>query len=333
MEIKSFGEIKGKKIKEFTLSFGDVSVSIINFGGIVTKFYKKNIDVVLGYDTLDEYISTTDYYGATVGRVCNRIAYGKFNLNGKEYRLAINNGNNSLHGGNLGFNKRVFEYEVQGEKLILTYLSPDGEEGYPANLLVKVIYYLDGDGLHIDFSGTADGDTICNLTNHSFFNLNGHGNGDVLSHKLYVDGDYILPVNDNLVPTGGKMSVVDTPFDFLTEEVVGKRVGFDNEQLKIASGYDHAYVLNGKGMRKVATLVGDKTGLKLDVVTDQPSIQVYGGNFLNNDKGKGGKIYTYRSAICLETQGYPNAINCPKYPSIVIKKGQIYSSKTIYKLY
>lgn len=333
MEIKDFGVIEGREIKEFVLSFGDVSASIINYGAIVTKFSIKGTDVVLGYDTLDEYIKTTDYYGATVGRVCNRIAYGKFNLNGKEYSLAINNGNNSLHGGKLGFNKRIFDYEVQGEKLILTYLSPDGEEGYPANLLVKVIYYLDGDGLHIDFSGTSDGDTLCNMTNHSFFNLNGHGNGDVLGHKLYIDGDYILPINDNFVPTGSKMAVLDTPFDFLGEEVVGKRVDANDEQLKIAGGYDHAYVLNGSGMRKVARLVGDKTGIKLDVYTDQPSMQFYGGNFLDNDKGKGGKIYIYRSAICLETQGYPNAVNCPEYPSVVLKKGQTYSAKTIYKLY
>lgn len=333
MQVKSFGVVSGKEIKEFVLEKDKISATIINYGGIITKFSYDGVDVVLGYDTLEEYINTTDYYGATVGRVCNRIAYGKFELNGKKYQLKINNGNNSLHGGEIGFNKRVFDFEIQDEKLILSYLSKDGEEGYPANLYVKVIFYLDQDGLHIDFEAQADGDTICNLTNHSFFNLNGHGEGDVLNHELYIDADYILPINDNFVPTGDKMSVNGTPFDFLEPTVVGKRVNEDNAQLKIGGGYDHAYVLNKEGFRKIATLKGDKTKICLDVITDQPSVQLYGGNFLNNDKGKGGKIYKYRSAICLETQGYPNAINCENYPSVVLKKGQTYSSKTIYKLY
>jgi aldose 1-epimerase len=333
MKIQSFGKASGKEIKEFILEYDGVSVSIINYGAIVTKFIYNGIDVVLGYDTLGEYIATTDYYGATVGRVCNRIANGEFELNGKKYFLAKNNGENFLHGGIQGFNKKVFDYEQDGEKLILTYLSKDGEENFPANLLVKITYYLDGEGLHIEFSAQADGDTLCNLTNHSFFNLNGQGNGDILGHKLTIDGDYILPINENYVPTGDKMSVKDTPFDFSTQTEVGKRVNEDNRQLKIAGGYDHAYVLNGNGMRKVAALVGDKTGIKLEVVTDALSLQFYGGNFLDNDKGKGGKVYGYRSAICLESQGYPNAINCPEYPSVVIKKGESYSSKTIYKLY
>lgn len=333
MKIQNFGVVNGKNIKEFTITKDNVSVSIINYGGIVTKYIYNDIDVVLGYDTLEEYVKTTDYYGATVGRVCNRIAYGRFNLNGKDYQVSVNNGNNSLHGGCEGFNKKVFDYEIQDEKLILSYLSKDGEEGYPANILTKVVFYLDEEGLHIEFEAKADNDTICNLTNHSFFNLNGHGQGDILSHELYIDADYILPINDNYVPTGDKISVKNTPFDFLHLTEVGKRLNKDNEQLNIAGGYDHAYALNGNGLRKVATLIGDKTGIALDVITDQLSMQFYGGNFLNDDIGKNGKIYRYRSAICLETQGYPNAINCPKYPSIVLKKGETYSSKTIYKLY
>lgn len=328
-----YGKLNNAEINEFVLAYGKTKVHIINFGGIITKFIYDGVDVVLGYDTLEEYINTTDYYGATVGRVCNRIAYGKFSLNGKNYQLSINNGNNSLHGGKVGFNKKIFDYEVKEEKLILSYLSKDGEEGYPANLFIKVIYYLDANGLHIDFEAKADNDTICNLTNHSFFNLNGHGNGDILKHELFIDADYILPINGNFVPTGSKMSVRNTPFDFTKSTKVGNRVNEDNEQLKIAGGYDHAYVLNGQGFRKVATLVGDKTNIKLDVITDQKSLQFYGGNFLNNDIGKDKKTYGFRSAICLETQGYPNAINCPQYPSVVLKKGETYSSKTVYRLY
>lgn len=317
----------------FVLENESLKVEILNYGAIIKSIICKDVDVVLGYDTIDEYINTTDYYGATVGRVCNRIAYGKFSLNGKEYQIPINNGKNSLHGGIEGYNKKIFDYEIQGDKLILSYLSKDGEEGYPANLLVKVIYYLDKEGLHIEFEAQADNDTICNLTNHSFFNLNGNGEGDILNHKLQIDADYILPINNNFVPTGNKMAVKDSPFDFKTFHNVNERVNEENEQLKIAGGYDHAFVLNGEGFRKVATLVGDKTNIKLDVLTDQKSIQFYGGNFLNNDIGKNGNTYKYRSAICLETQGYPNAINCPQYPSIVLKKGDIYISKTIYKLY
>jgi aldose 1-epimerase len=288
---------------------------------------------VLGYDTLEEYVNTKEYYGATIGRVCNRIANGRFTLNGIEYQLSINDGLNSLHGGRKGFDKKIFDYDVQGEKLILSYFSKDGEEGYPADILVKVMFYLNDDGLHIDFETKSNADTICNLTNHSYFNLNGHGQSDILSHQLFIDADYVLPINHNFVPTGDKLAVRNTPFDFSKLKKVGESIDTENEQLKLAGGYDHAYALNGDGLRKVATLIGDKTKIALDVITNQPSVQFYGGNFMNNDKGKGGKIYAYRSALCLETQGYPNAINCPSYPSVVLKKGDTYVSKTIYKLY
>ena len=333
MQIKSIGFIDGKEIKEFTLKSGNASASIINYGGIITKYIYDGVDVVLGYNTIEEYAKGSDYFGATVGRVCNRIDMGKFNLNGKSYQLSINDNTNSLHGGTNGFSKKVFDYEVKDRTLMLSYLSKDGEEGYPANLLVKVNFYLDENGLNVDFSAQADGDTICNLTNHSYFNLNGHGQGDTLLHKLYIDADYILPINQRFVPTGNKYSVDNTPFDFRNLTKIGHRIDQDNEQLKIAGGYDHAYYLNGKGVRKIATLIGDKTNIKLDVITDQVSVQFYGGNFLDNVNGKDDKIYGYRSAVCLEVQGCPNAINCPEYPSVVLRANEVYTSKLIYKLY
>ncbi len=330
---KTIEKINGKEIKEFTIIRDNTKVKIINFGGTITEFSYDGVDVVLGYDTVEEYLNSKTYFGGTIGRVANRIAYGKFSLNGIEYRLALNDGNNSLHGGNCGFNKKVFDYAIDDDRLILSYLSKDGEENYPGNLFLKVTFYLNENGLNIEYNAKSDADTVCNLTNHSYFNLNGHGNGDILNHKLLIASDYILPINDNYVPMGATMSVANTPFDFNGFRFIGERISEKNEQLKIGGGYDHAFALNGDGFRKIAKLIGDKTDIKLDVYTDQKSVQFYSGNFLDNEKGKGGKVYKYRSAVCLETQGYPNAINCRNYPSMVLKKGNSYVSKTIYKLY
>ncbi len=330
MEVKELFS-KDNEYYLFTLEKDNLKVEILNFGAIVKSIVYNGIDVTLGYDTIDEYIKTTDYYGATVGRVCNRIGNAKFSLNGKEYLLNKNNGENCLHGGIKGFNKQVWNYKTEGEKLILTYLSKDDEEGFPANMQVKVEFSIENNGLVMEYYATSDNDTVCNLTNHCFFNLNGEGNGDILSHKLQILANGMLENDNQMIPTGKILSVKNTPYDFNDLEVIGKRINEKTEQIKIANGYDNAYVLNGSGFRKVATLIGDKTNIKLEVLTDLPSIQLYSGNFLNGDIGKDGKKYDFRQAVCLETQGYPNAINRPNFPSIILKKNEKYYTKTIYK--
>ena len=332
IEEKFLCKSENEQIKEFTLKGKNLVVKILNYGAIIKNVIYNGVDVALGYDSFDEYFKSRDYYGACVGRVCNRISNGSFFLNGKEYQLSKNSGENSLHGGFKGFNKRVFDYEIKDDKLILSYLSRDGEEGYPANLNVKVIYYVLDDDLHIEYLATSDKDTVCSLTNHSYFNLNGEGSGNVLAHKLQIKADSFLPINEKYFAYGEILPVKNTPFDFNEAHNIGDNIDNDNPQQKITRGYDNAFILSGEGFRKVATVIGDKTKIKMDVLTDQKSLQLYVGYGIN-DIGKGGKKYQCRSAVCLETQSYPNAVNCPNFPSIVLKKGDTYSSKTIYRFY
>lgn len=326
-------KIDNKEIREFTIQKDNFTVKILNFGGIIKDIIYDGVDVALGYDTVDEYIKTSEYYGATIGRVCNRIEKGKFTLNGKEYKLAINNGKNSLHGGIKGFNKQIFDYDIKDDKLILTYTSKDMEEGYPGLLKVIVTFFIEDNGINIEYEAKSDCDTLCNLTNHTFFNLNGEGSGSILDHTLQIDADYFLPTDETQIPTSKLEKVKGTPFDFLIAHKVKDRINEDDVNLKFGKGYDHAFVLNNEGFRKVSTLIGDKTNIKMDVYTDQKAIQIYSGNYLNGDKGKNQKLYNYRDAICLETSGYPNAINTPNFPSILLKKGDTYFAKTIYKFY
>ncbi len=323
--------INKKEIREFTIENGNLSATVLNYGGIVKSLVFGGVDVALGYDTIEEYFSTTDYYGATVGRVCNRIKKGKFTLNGKEYTLAINNGVNSLHGGIKGFNKQVFDYDIKGDKLVLTYISKDMEEGYPGELSFTAEFSIVDNGLNIEYYATSDSVTICNITNHTFFNLNGEGSGDILNHKLQIDADCYLPTDETQIPSGEVKSVVNTPFDFLSFHTIKERIDISDKDLTFGKGYDHAFVLNKEGFRKVATLIGDKTGIIMDVFTDQKAMQIYSGNYLDKDTGKGKKIYDFRGAVCLETSGYPNAINTPSFPQVTLNPGDKYVSKTIYK--
>jgi aldose 1-epimerase len=344
-EKTAFGKTPdGQSIDLYTLTNKNgMQVAITNFGGIVVRIKVadrngKAEDVVLGYDSLDGYVSDKAYFGAIVGRYGNRIAQGKFALDGATYTLARNNGENSLHGGTKGFNKAVWAArEVaakDGPSVELKYTSKDGEEGYPGNLAVKVVYTLtDRNELKIDYSATADKKTVLNLTNHSYFNLNPAGS-DILQHILMIDADRFTPVDSGLIPTGELKGVVGTPFDFRKPTAIGARIEQDDEQIKLGKGYDHNFVLNkrGKGVELAARVVEPTTGRVLEVLTDQPGVQFYSGNFLDGTvRGKSSKVYSRRSAFCLETQHFPDSPNHPKFPTTELKPGEKYQSTTIYK--
>ncbi len=295
-------------------------------------------DVVLGYDTLDGYLKDTAYFGGIVGRYANRIAKGKFSLNGKEYTLVVNNGENHLHGGTKNFETVVWRAKSSivkdGASLELDYLSKDGEEGYPGNLKVKVIYTLtENNELKIDYSATTDKDTVINLTNHSYFNLAGAGSGTILNHLMQINADRFTPTDSGSIPTGELRNVKSTPFDFSAPTAIGARIEQADEQLKLGSGYDHNYILNKNGqlLTLAAKVYEQSSGREMEVFTTEPAMQFYSGNFLNGIKGKNGKIYQKRDAFCLETEHYPDSPNQPEFPTTVLKPNQKYSQTTIYK--
>ncbi|WP_343667123.1 aldose epimerase family protein [Chitinophaga sp.] len=335
--------VDGKQTKLYYLkSKGNVQVAITNYGGKIVSLLApdksgKLEDVELGYDNISRYVSTKErYYGGIVGRYGNRIAKGKFKLDGKEYTLATNNNQNHLHGGKKGFNDVVWDAEQTApNSLKLHYLSKDGEEGYPGNLDITLTYTLtDSNELKIDYSATTDKATVVNLTNHSFFNLHGAGNGDINDHILTINADKFTPVDSTLIPTGKLEAVKGTPMDFTTPTRIGERVDADFEQLKFGRGYDHNYVLNKKGNElSLAAKVEEPTsGRTLEVWTTEPGVQFYGGNFLDGtDKGKDDKTYVHRGAFCLETQHFPDSPNQPAFPSVVLKPGATYTSECIYK--
>jgi aldose 1-epimerase len=346
MKMHSYGKSPdGKEITLYTLTNKNgMEVAITDFGGIVVSIEvpdrsKKFDDVVLGYDSLEGYFANPSYFGAIIGRYANRVAHGKFTLDGKAYTLATNNGENSLHGGTNGFNKMVWtarDISKGDPTLELTYVSKDGEEGYPGNLSVRVIYTLTAqDELKIEYSATTDKDTVLNLTNHSYFNLAGQGTGDILGHVLTIRSDKFTPVDAGLIPTGELRSVQGTPFDFTKGFVIGDRIKNDDEQLKLGRGYDHNWVLNPTNKGEVAfaaQVYEPKSGRVLEVWTDQPGIQFYSGNFLDGTiHGKGGVVYGQRSGLCLETQHYPDSPNHPDFPTTLLKPGTHFQSTTIFK--
>lgn len=335
--------VDGKQTKLYYLkSKGNVQVAITNYGAKIVSLLApdksgKLEDVELGYDNISRYVTTKErYYGGIVGRYGNRIAKGKFKLDGKEYTLATNNGQNHLHGGKKGFNDVVWDAEQTApNSLKLHYLSKDGEEGYPGNLDVTLTYTLtDSNELKIDYSATTDKATVVNLTNHSFFNLAGAGNGTINDHIMMINADKFTPVDSTLITTGKLEAVKGTPMDFTTPTRIGERVDADFEQLKFGKGYDHNYVLNKKGneLSLAAKVEEPVSGRTLEVWTTEPGIQFYGGNFLDGtDKGKDGKTYGHREAFALETQHYPDSPNKPEFPSVVLKPGATYTSECIYK--
>jgi len=322
----------------------DVEAKVTNYGGIVVSLVVpdregKTGDIVLGYDALDKYLEDDSYFGCIVGRYANRIADGRFTLNGAEYSLSLNDGNNHLHGGIRGFNKVPWAAEeVKGKDYVglkLTYLSRDGEEGYPGNLSVQVTYSLtDGNELRMDYLASTDRDTVVNLSNHSYFNLAGAGVGDVLGHILTINADRFTPVNENLIPTGELKSAKGTPLDFTRPTAIGARIDHEYEQLKFGGGYDHNYVLNNcDGLLALAARVYEPTtGRAMDVSTTELGIQLYTGNFLDGSKiGKRKIRYGRRCGFCLEAQHFPDSPNQPCFPSTVLKAGGIYKQTTIYR--
>jgi aldose 1-epimerase len=348
IEKQSFGKTAdGTEVFLYTLkNASGMQVKITNFGGRITTVEvpdrnKKIDDVVLGFDNVEGYTSGAAagaYFGAIIGRYANRLAHGTFTLDGHTYHIPTNEGANMLHGGKIGFDKKVWEAKeisVQGlPALELHYLSPDGQEGFPGNLNVTVRYSLDNkDGLHLDYTATTDKPTVLNLTNHSYFNLEGAGSQTILNERLTIDADRYTPIDSTLIPTGAIDSVAGTPLDFRKATVIGSRINDNNEQLKLAKGYDFNFVLNHPGdLSKVAVKVEDpKSGRVMEVFTTQPGVQFYTGNFLNGSVHGIGGTYGHRSALCLETQHFPDSPNHTNFPSTVLRPGQTFRSTTIYR--
>ena len=340
-----FGKIlDGTPVEIYTLrNANGMNARIMTYGGIVQSLTvpDKNGsfgDVVLGYDTLDGYLTNSPYFGALIGRYGNRIAKGHFTLDGQTYTLATNNGPNSLHGGIKGFDKVVWtvvrvENTPQGPQLELAYTSPDGEEGYPGTLKVTALYTVTPDNrLRLDYTATTDKDTVVNLTQHSYFNLAGHG--DILGHVIYINADTFTPVDSTLIPRGELEPVAGTPFDFRTPVMIGSRVNADDEQIKFGGGIDHNWVIN-HSMGELgldARVTEPTTGRVLEVWSTEPGLQFYSGNFLDGTiTGKGGQVYPYRGAIAMEPQHYPDSPNHPNFPSVVLKPGEVYHNTIIYK--
>ncbi len=317
-----------------------VSIEVISLGGkvrsiVVPDKNGQSGDIALGYDSATQYIKGDAFFGATIGRYGNRIGKAKFSLDGAEYKLAANNGENTLHGGPGGFHNVMWNVkEVSPQSLELTYLSKDGEEGYPGNLNTKVTYTLtDNNEFRIDYEATTDKPTVVNLTNHSYFNLKGEGNGDILDHEITINADKFVPIDKGLIPTGELKPVKGTPFDFTKPHKIGERINAKDQQIEFGKGYDHTFVLNKKSneLSLAATVTEASTGRKMEVWTTEPGIQFYTGNFLAGNPGKGNKPYPYRSAFCLETQHFPDSPNKPQFPSVVLKPGEVYKTTTVYK--
>lgn len=342
---REFGKLAdGTTVDIYTLrNRKGLEVEITNYGGAVVSLRTPDrrgrmADIVLGYDDPPGYVNDTSYFGALIGRYANRIARGKFTLNGADYQLAQNNGVNHLHGGVRGFNKVLWEArEVRhtgGVALKLTYLSKDNEEGYPGNLTVTATYVLsDANELRIEYIATTDKETIVNLTHHSYFNLAGAGAGDVLKHQVKINADRFTPVDETLIPTGELRAVKSTPFDFNRVTAIGSRINEADDQLVLGKGYDHNFVLNKKGreLSLAASVYEPASGRAMEMWTTEPGVQFYTGNFLDKVHGKAGKIYDYRGGFCLEAQHFPDSPNKPSFPSTVLKPGQRYTQTTVYK--
>ena len=336
--------IDGKLVDLYILTNHSITAAISNYGGRVVSLHvpDKNgnmIDVIVGPGSLRDFIKSTEpYYGAIIGRYANRISHAKFSLNEHTYTLAANNGPNHLHGGIKGFHNVVWEAKQLNQSMLeLSYISADGEEGYPGNLFVKVMYSITSDdALRIDYLATADKDTICNITHHSFFNLNGCGCGDIYDHKITIYADEYLPIDKSSIPTGIKEPVKGTPFDFTQATPMGLHIDERNDlQIVNGSGYDHCFVINkkpGKALFRAATAEGNKSGITMDVFTQEPGIQFYSGNFMQGKNVmKDGSFDDYRTAFALETQHFPDSPNHPQFPSVVLEAGMKYKTCTVYK--
>jgi aldose 1-epimerase len=334
----------GTRVDIFTLrNRGGMEARNATYGGTVVFLTAPDrqgrfADVVLGYDTLQGYLKDSPYFGALIGRYGNRIAHGRFSLDGKPYVLATNNGPNALHGGLRGFDKVIWQVRSarvtpDGPQLTLHYVSRDGEEGYPGTLEVTAIYTLTQDNaLRLEYRATTDKPTVVNLTQHSYFNLRGHG--DILGHVLTIDAARFTPIDRTLIPTGELRAAAGTPFDFRTPTPIGQRIVIDDEQLKFANGYDHNWVIDGppSKLRVAATVYEPETGRLLEVSSTEPGLQFYSGNFLDGSlTGKSGHRYQFRDGFCLEPQHFPDSPNKPQFPSVVLRPGETYHNTIVYR--
>lgn len=334
--------IDSRPVKLYWLKNKNIKLAITNFGGRFVGLWTQDkngrfTDVVVGFGSIPEYVASTEpYFGATIGRVGNRIAKGMFNLEGKEYHIPVNNGENALHGGEKGFQAVVWEAEQPNDTtLTLNYHSPDMEQGFPGNLQTTVTYSLNVNTVRMEYKATTDKPTPVNLTNHAFFNLNGEGSGTILDHRLQIYADAYTPVDEGLIPTGELVKVKGTPFDFSMSHTIGERIDQNNLQLKYGEGYDHNYVLkknNAKGMNHAATVMGDKSGITMEVYTQEPGLQFYSGNFMQSKNTfKSGAKDDHRTAFCLETQHFPDSPNRPAFPSIILMPGESYHTLSEYR--
>ena len=332
----------GRAVELFTLTNGHgMEARIMTWGAAVVSLKVLDAqgqlgDVVLGFDDLDGYLQHDFFAGKVVGRYANRIGQARFTLDGKQYKLAANNGRNTLHGGNQGFDKRLWTpVKADGHSLELQYKSNDGEEGYPGNLVATVRYTLtDNNELRLDYTATTDKDTVVNLANHSYFNLGGAGNGNILDEDLWIDADRFTPVTSELIPTGELPSVAGTPMDFRKPTRIGERIDADYEQLKYGPGYDHNWVLNKPkpGLTPAARLHDPRSGRVMEVLTTEPGLQFYSGNMMAAQvTGKAGQVYVRRGALCLETQHFPDSPNQPSFPSTELKPGETFRSTTVFR--
>ena len=341
---KFMSTVNQKPVDLFTLKEGkNFHLAITNYGGRIVSLLVPDrsgelTDVVLGFESIDGYLNAQEkYYGATIGRYANRIAFGRFTLDGRDYRLSTNLGEHHLHGGPDGFHNVVWDAKQLDERnLLLQYISRDGKEGFPGRLNVKLLYGLmDGNALRMEFFAVTDKKTVVNFTNHAFFNLHGAGSGTVTDHQLMINADRFTPVDSEQIPTGELASVQNTPFDFRSPASISSRLDQEDTQLAVAGGFDHNYVLKKEQrdeLTHAATASSNKTGIVLEVMTTEPGIQFYGGQFLDgSDRGKNGAVYRKHSAFCLETQHFPDSPNHPNFPSTVLKPGELFHSITIYQ--
>ena len=330
---------EGTAVDIYTLADGKVEARIMTYGGIVVSLRTpdrngKIDDVVLGCDAVEKYEAQTAHFGGIIGRYANRIAHGTFKLDGKTYSIPKNDGDNALHGGIRGFDKKIWAAKEIQDGIELSYVSKDGEEGFPGTLTTTVRYTLSGSALRIEYSATTDKDTVLNLTNHSYFNLAGQGKGDVLGHVLKIDASRMTPVDAALIPTGELKSVSGTPFDFRTPHAIGERINSDDTQLQLGKGYDHNFVLDSPPgeLAEAAEVYEPTTGRILKVLTTEPGLQLYTGNFLDGSiTGKEGRVYSRRFAFCLETQHFPDSPNHASFPSTELKPGQKFHSVTVFE--
>lgn len=345
---ENFGKVNGQNVSLYTINFdGKLKAKVTNYGCIITELEVpdrngKMADVVLGFDSLEHYVVKTPYFGAVLGRYSGRIANGEFSIDNKKYQLVQNNGDNHLHGGTVGFDKVVWETEVEetDDKVILTfkYISKNGEENYPGTLTTTVIYTFTNTALKVDYQATTDETTVVNMTQHSYFNLSGVTE-NTLEHELKINATQILELNDKMIPTGEFLDVAGTPFDFREFKKIGQDIHTKNRQLELGKGYDHCFIIDKKSSKihdkilpLAATLYHEKSGRTLEVLTTEPSVQVYTANYLNRQfTGKNGQKYQQYDGVCLETQHFPDSPNQPNFPTTILKPNQAFKSTTIFR--